>query len=229
MSKCQFTWPLYAYCSAFQSKAICCFCCHHYCNVCKPVTYASIFGRKQWVRVDHAVSMAAPRFLLAGQPVYKQASVCCENTLPRAISTMDDRQNQRQNPQNRSECSFSYLKPHLSFVYVSISICILRQDTSRHLDALEDLVNRTPSASQPSFADQVNAIVGQVPLIMANSRGDHYWQVCPCFICGYYRQLTVTLLSPLPEEVCKLTILLLSTSDFPNLPALVMICRKMGR
>ncbi len=58
-----------------------------------------------------------------------------------------------------------------------------------------------------------NAIVGQVPLIMANSRGDHYWQVCPCFICGYYRQLTVTLLSPLPEEVCKLAIIFLSTLD----------------
>ncbi len=173
--------------------------------------------------MKHAVSMAAPRFLLAKQTVYKWANVCCENTLPRATSTMDDRQNQRQNSQNRSECLFPYLKPHLSFVYVSVNICILLQDTSRHLDALEDLVNRTPSSSQPSFADQLNAIFGQVPLIMANSRGDHYWQVCPCFICGYYRQLTVTLLSPLPEEVCKFaTFNFFQLLIFPNLPALVM-------
>ncbi len=90
------------------------------------------------------------------------------------------------------------------------------------MEALEDLVNRTPSSFQPPFADRPNAIVRQARPMVANSRGDHCWQVCPYFFCGHYRQLTVTLLSPLPQEMCKLGSAFPSCFDFYNLPALIM-------
>ncbi len=37
--------------------------------------------------------------------------------------------------------------------------------------------------------------------VMASPSGGHYWQICPCPMCWYYRQLTITILSSLPGEV----------------------------
>ncbi len=73
--------------------------------------------------------------------------------------------------------------------------------TPRDFDALEELENGTPSGPEPSPGDPTCVIISQVPPVMASPSGDHCWQMYPCPMCWYYRQLTVTKLSPLPGEV----------------------------
>ncbi len=84
-------------------------------------------------------------------------------------------------------------------------------------------MNGIPAGSDSSFGDWFNAIAGQVPLVMANTNGDHFWQARPCPICVYYRQLTVKMVSPLQREMCKWGVLAHSFKIFRLIYFLIFV------